>query len=168
MAVTQPAPPQHKALDRAFDTVIVAKGIFGAIELAAGIAMFFVAPDTVRSWLSWVSAHFHHSARPSHLWHFFEHLADRLDASATGFAAVYLAVHGVVKLIIVVGLLRGRGWAFPLMIWVTVAFILYQVWEMLHHFTWPMVLLTLFDLVVLWLTTSEWRVRRERALAVAV
>lgn len=159
------AQQEHKALDNAFDTVIIAKGVFGLIEFGAGIAMFFVSPDAMRSWLSKLTAHFHHSESHSHLWQWFEHLADRIDVHATVFAAVYLAAHGLVKLVIVVGLLRGQAWAFPVMVWVTVAFIVYQIWEMAHHFSWAMAALTIFDFVVLWLTLSEWRARRARTSA---
>jgi uncharacterized membrane protein len=44
------------------------------------------------------------------------HLSGGLTGSAVRFAAAYLVVHGIVKVVLVVALLRTELWAYPWMI----------------------------------------------------
>jgi uncharacterized membrane protein len=67
-----------------------------------------------------------------------------------------------VKVVLVWAVLRDRLWAYPWMIAFLGIFIVYQAYRIVVRITLGMVLLTLFDLVVVWLTVREYRRNRER------
>ena len=71
----------------------------------------------------------------------------------------YLLVHGVIKLALVAGLLRGLRWMFPLALIVLAAFIGYQLYRFAHIPSWSLGLFTLLDVVVVALIAREWRVQ---------
>lgn len=89
---------------------------------------------------------------------------EHLSGSDQVFAGVYLLVHGVVKLWLVIGLLRGRLSFYPVSLAVFALFIAYQLYRYgFTHSAWLLVLNGL-DLVVIFLTWHEYRVlRRLRA-----
>ena len=53
-----------------------------------------------------------------------------LTGSAVTFAALYLLVHGIVKIVLVAALLRNQAWAYPWMIGFLVIFIGYQLYRL--------------------------------------
>lgn len=150
----------HRLLDRVFAASLILKGIDAALELGGGVLLLFAAPDFVAQILSWASAHWMSGpAGPTSIGLWFEHLAESMNANATIFGAVYLTLHGVVKVVLVFGLLRKWMWAYPSAIAALSAFIAYQCYELIVHFTWWMLLLTLFDLAIVAMTAREWQLR---------
>ena len=85
-------------------------------------------------------------------------LAASLETSQQ-FFALYLASHGLVKLAVVAALWRGYLWAYPLALAVMALFILYQLYRLSLEMSWPLVGLTLFDLIVVALIWTEYRAR---------
>ena len=82
--------------------------------------------------------------------------------SATLFGAVYLLIHGVVKVFLVVAVLRDKLWAYLWLIGFLVAFIGWQGYELVRHFTWGLAALTAFDILIVVLTVREYRIHRAR------
>ena len=78
------------------------------------------------------------------------------------YSALYLLSHGVVKLVLVWGLLRNKLWAYPASLAVLSLFILYQVIKIVQNHSIPLILLTVFDFVVMWLIWHEYRLLQSR------
>ena len=72
------------------------------------------------------------------------------------------------KLLLVVGLLRNKLWAYPWSLVALALFIAYQVYRFTHPHGAGLVALTLFDLVMMWLIWHEWRVRQRLRPAAAL
>ncbi len=72
------------------------------------------------------------------------------------FASLYLLSHGAVKLVLVIALLRNKLWAYPLMIVTLALFVCYQIYRFALSHSVLMILLTLFDVVVIFLTWLEY------------
>jgi uncharacterized membrane protein len=93
---------------------------------------------------------------------------DHFSLSTRNFTAAYLLSHGVIKLWLIIGLLRGKLRYYPLAIAVFGAFIVYQLYRFtLSQSPW-LVLITVVDLVVIALTWQEYRARhkhQERSLS---
>ena len=83
--------------------------------------------------------------------------AHNLAGSAVAFAAVYLLVHGIIKIVLVVALLRNQAWAYPWMIGFLLVFIGYQLYRLALSPTFGLTALTIFDALIVWLTWREWR-----------
>lgn len=78
------------------------------------------------------------------------------------YAAVYLLAHGLVKVVLVAALLMNRIWAYPWMIAVLMAFIGYQLYQIAVSSTAGLVALTVFDVLVVFLTWREYGTQRAR------
>ena len=82
------------------------------------------------------------------------------------FAAFYLLSHGVIKIFLVVGLLRNKLWAYPSAIVVYFLFIAYQLYRFTYTHSVFLVLLTVFDLFVIWLTWHEYKVVNKNQITI--
>jgi uncharacterized membrane protein len=147
-------------LDVTFVVGIVAKGLDGIVELVGGLLLLSVTPATIDRFVVNITQH-ELSEDPNDL--FATHLlrlSSGLTGSAVRFAAAYLLLHGVVKVVLVVALLRTKLWAYPWTIGFLVVFIVYQLYRIaLTPAAW-LVALTVFDAAVTWLTWREWRKQR--------
>ncbi|HXD27143.1 MAG TPA: DUF2127 domain-containing protein [Arthrobacter sp.] len=149
---------------RFFAIGIVAKGLDGLLELVGGILLLFSTPGSIRHLVALLTQE-ELSEDPG------DFIATRLVAGSVGltgsalvFGAVYLVLHGLVKVVLVVALLRDKRWAYPWMIAVLLAFIAYQVFEIVVHPTTGLVALTVFDVFVVVLTWHEYRRLRSTVL----
>jgi uncharacterized membrane protein len=73
------------------------------------------------------------------------------------FASLYLLSHGLVKAVLVICLWMNKLWAYPLTIAVFAAFVIYQIYRFTHTHSVALVILTLFDLLLIFLTWKEYQ-----------
>jgi uncharacterized membrane protein len=81
------------------------------------------------------------------------------------FAAWYLLSHGIVKTILLIGLVKEYLWAFPASLVIFSAFLMYQVYLLIfktHSFL--LLGLTIFNVIFIWLIYHEYRIRKLVAL----
>lgn len=115
--------------DRIFEVGIIAKGLNGAAELVGGLLLLVVTPNKIQHLVA-VLTQGELSEDPNDVVaRYLLHTSAGLTGSAVTFGAVYLLLHGVVKVVLVVALLRNRLWAYPWLIGVLVVFIGYQVYR---------------------------------------
>jgi uncharacterized membrane protein len=150
----------NDALDRTFEIGILLKGLDGVLELIGAALLLTVSPGTINRIASALTQHElsedPHDVIATHLLR----LSHGLTGSAVGFAAAYLLLHGMVKVVLVVALLRNKLWAYPWMIAFLVAFIGYQLYRIALDFTVGLTVLTVFDAIIVWLTWREYRKQR--------
>ena len=77
------------------------------------------------------------------------------------FYAVYLLSHGLIKAVLVIGLLREKLWAYPASFAVFGAFIAYQLYRYSFTHDIGLILLSIFDLFVIYLAVHEYRLLRK-------
>jgi uncharacterized membrane protein len=159
----------HDALDRTFQISIVLKGLDGLLEIIGGLLLLAVSPAQINRIVVNLTQHElskdPHDYVATHLLHY----TQGLTGASVNFAVFYLLSHGIVKVILVVALLRNKRWAYPGLIVVLVAFIVYQLYRIALEPTAPLVALTVFDAFVVWLTWREWtRVRAQARQRAAV
>ena len=76
--------------------------------------------------------------------------------------SVYLLSHGTLKILLIVGLLRKKLWAYPAAITIFSLFVVYQVYRFSYsHSAW-LVALTTVDIVIIVLTWHEYRMLRTK------
>jgi uncharacterized membrane protein len=144
-------------LDRIFDISLILKGLDGLLELVGGVLLLLVSPARLTSIVMLLTQH-ELSQDPkdfiaTHLLAY----AHTLSTAVTLFAATYLLVHGIVKVVLVVSLLKEQLWAYPWMIGFLVIFILYQMYRIILHVSVGLIALTLFDCFIVLLTVLEYR-----------
>lgn len=84
-------------------------------------------------------------------------LSASISPQSQTFAALYLLSHGLVKGLLVIGLLRNKPWAYPASLAVFSLFIAYQVIKWTSSHSPLLVALTVFDLIVMWLIWHEYK-----------
>jgi uncharacterized membrane protein len=71
--------------------------------------------------------------------------AQRLSLASEHFAALYLLSHGVIKILLVVGLLSRKLWVDPIAVVVFAAFIVYQLYRYSFTHAIGLIALSLFS-----------------------
>ena len=75
-----------------------------------------------------------------------------------GLIAFYLFTRGFIKLALIVAMLKQYVFAYPWSLVVLAAFVIYQIYELVHTHSLGILAVTLFDLVVMWFIWKEWRI----------
>ena len=85
------------------------------------------------------------------------HAFSHLSSDAKLFGSIYLVAHGVVKIFLFAGLLRGKLWSFPTAIAILSVFIGYQVYRLTLHDSVGLLCLTVFDCIIVALIWREYK-----------
>jgi uncharacterized membrane protein len=149
-------------LDRAFLVGIIGKGLNGGAEVVGGLLLLFLTPDQIQHIaVAWTHGELSEDPNDIIATHLL-HTADGLTGPGLLFGAVYLLVHGVVKVVLVTALLLNKLWAYPWMIVVLLLFITYQLYRIVLNPTAGLIGLTIFDIVIVALTWREYQQQRRR------
>ncbi len=156
--------PVSPALHRTFEVGMVLKGLDGVLEVVGGILLLVVSPQAIAHIVRVLTAHELSEDPHDLVARYLLHTAGHLTAGTTLFGAIYLLSHGVAKAVLVALVLRGKLWAYPWMIALLVAFIVYQLYRITAvHFSAGLTALTVFDVALVWLTWREYQSRRSRS-----
>lgn len=152
-------------LDRTFFASLILKLLDGVVELASGFVLLLVTPDQIRRAAAAVTGG--ELAEDPHdlVANLLVRYASELSVSTTTFSAFHFLAHGAVKVLLAGAVLRNKLWAYPWLIAFLVAFLGWQAYQLVAHFTVGLLLLTLFDLLIVYLTAREYA--RQRALRAA-
>src|SRR3989344_3386375 len=154
---------KERRIYRFFEISVLLKGANAILEIAGGILAFVVSPAAVQS----ITAYFTNAElgqNPDDV--IATQLVGWANAYATAshqeFIALYLLTLGIIKIVLVVALLRGFAWAFPTALAVFGLLALYQLYLLLWHYTLGLLVLTVFDLVVIYFIRRQWQVVKKR------
>jgi len=149
-------------LDRVFWISLTLKGLDGVLELIGGVLLLVVTPSQIGAIARILTQHELVEDPNDFIANTVLNFTSHLDISTSLFGAVYLLLHGLVKVVLVWAVLRDRLWAYPWMIAFLIAFIAYQSYQLILSFSWGLLLLTLFDAFVVWITWREYGIHRAR------
>ena len=152
---------QEKRIHQIFVVSVVAKGLHALLEIAGGLALYLISTEAI--------------VHAIHRWTYGELMKDRRDWVANhllqfaqtfsvaehDFYAFYLLSHGLIKSVLVVGLLRQKLWAYPASVAVFGAFIAYQLYRYSYTRDVGLIVLSIFDLFVIYLAVHEYRLLRK-------
>lgn len=146
----------HRALNDTFTVAVLLKGAAGVVETVGGLLLLVIHGDTLNNLaVSWTRSEL---SKDPH-----DFVARNILRVAHGlhgrpvFAAAYLLSHGAVKIILVAAMLRNKLWAYPATLAFLAAFIVYQAYRFALAASLGLALLTLFDLVVMWVVWREYQ-----------
>jgi uncharacterized membrane protein len=147
---------EEKNIHLVFEVSLFLKGAFAIAEVLAGIGVYFVTQQFLFRLVERVTREELLEDRRDWIANYLFQSAQHFSVSTRNFTAVYLLSHGVVKLWLIVGLLRGKLRYYPIAIAVFGLFILYQLYRFnLTHSVW-LLLITAVDMVVIGLTWHEY------------
>ncbi len=151
-------------LSGAFRVSLILKGADAALETAGGVLFLLVSPSALGRIVVALTQHELSEDPGDPVVGLLRHAAEHFGGARL-FGAVYLLSHGVSKIVLIAEIFRGRLWAYPAMLVLLAAFIGYQSYRLTRVFTVGMLALTLFDVIVVWLTWREFGRQRARLSA---
>lgn len=134
------------------------KALDGVLEFVGGLLLMTASVPQIDRWVWRLTADFGDGPM-AHLAHWLRLGADNFSTDDKHFATQYLLIEGVIKLGLVVGLLRGVRWSYPVGLLLLALFCIYQADRLVHHYSWMLAGLAVVNLVVMALIAIEWRVR---------
>lgn len=133
------------------------KGLDGAVEASGAILLALVPQAAVRSFVADVLARDLLGPPDGSLArHFVSGTAEFASGDRT-FAVTYLALHGVIKLALVVALVRKWRPAYPVAVVVLGAFVLYELYRATQTHSVLLPVLAALDVAVIVLVLREYR-----------
>ena len=155
-------------LDKVFEGGVILKGIDGALEFLGGLLLFFVTPQQLHSFITFITRRELLEDPHDKVANFLLQATSHISAGGRTFVIMYLWLHAIVKLVAVFGLLKNKQWAYPFSFITLGLLMLYQLYTIAFiKASLGMVLLTVFDAVVLGLIWREYRKIRSDRLRVA-
>ncbi|TAK56994.1 DUF2127 domain-containing protein [Patescibacteria group bacterium] len=153
MAITE------KSIHRIFFISLILKGLNALLEILGGILFLFsgvfskillllIKGELIEDPTDFFANHF-------------SKLVPYLSVHTELFASFYLLSHGIIKIILVVNLLRNKAWAYPVTIGVLGLFVAYQIYYFTYHHFLFLILLTLLDVILMYLTWHEYRLLKK-------
>ena len=154
-----PEPEKEVAYRRLFDIALVIKGIDGVIEVLAGALIAFIAPAAITGWFARIAGD-ELTREPNGLTaHAVHTLAQALAASGHWLIALYLVLHGLIKVLLVIGIFTGKRIAYPLFMAALVIFGIYEIYRGIARHEVFLQALAVLDFAILLLTVHEYRTR---------
>ena len=154
----------EKQIHRLFKIGVVLKGLDGAVEAIAGLALFFTTTASLRNLVDWLTAgelqEDPNDFVANHLVDFFQHLS----VNTKYFAAIYLLAYGIAKVGLVAGLLRGKLWAYPTALIALGLFLCYQIYRFSHTHSLALGCFSLIDVFILAVIWREYQYLKARRI----
>ena len=164
--MSTPVSPAARRTEQLFKLALVVKGIDGAAELVGALVLLLISGETVNRLIGEILGRDLLGPPDGSLArHFVAGTAEFASGNRT-FAIVYLALHGVLKLVLVAALLRKWVPAYPAAVVVLGLFVIYEVYRAFHTGSVLLPFLAALDIAIIVLVIREYRVlRRERRVA---
>ena len=146
-----------RTVHAAFEITLFAKAAFAVLEILGGVGAYIVPQAVVLRLVERIGREELLEGHRDFMTHHLFEWAQGFSISTRHFTAVYLLSHGVIKLWLIIGLLRGKMSYYPTAIAIFCAFIVYQLYR--FHFThsiW-LIVITVIDAVVIFLAACEYR-----------
>lgn len=147
-------------LHRLFLIGVFIKGLDGLLELTSGILLLLVSRADLNNVVLNLTAPELAEDPDDLIANFLRHAVHHLSLNTKYFASIYLLIHGAVKVSLMVGLLRGKLWAYRPALFVLVIFVLYQIYRYSHTHSLALLVFTVLDVLIILLVFFEYRSRR--------
>ncbi len=146
----------QKILDYFFQIGVLLKGINGALELLGSFIFLFFSTAKIDRFLIWISSSEIAEDPKDLIANWLINSANQLSVNAKVFIGLYLLSHGLVKVVLVIALLKNKLWSYPASIIFLLIFVAYQIERLISHFSIGFLILTIFDLFIIFLIWQEY------------
>lgn len=146
----------EKNLHLTFEISIFLKAIYAFLEMLAGLA-FMLMPDVSISALVDLFMEDLRADNPENIiTQYGITFLNNFTPSTQHFVALFLVIHGSVKLFVVIGLLRKKTWSYPVAGIVFSFFIVYQLQRYFHTHSPFLLFISALDFMIILLTWHEY------------
>jgi uncharacterized membrane protein len=149
---------------RAFDAVVLLKGLNGVLELISGFALIFISNAAILVWARIITRNEISEDAHDFVANALLRWAENFGRDSRLFVASYLLFHGAAKVSFATMLMRGVSWAYPAAIAFFGAFVAYAAYRLSMGWSLPLAGFILLDVLTIWLVWREWRMRKTKGL----
>ena len=139
---------------------MILKGIDGLLEVVGGVLVLIFGAPGVGGVVAFLTQHELAEDPRDLVAGFLVRHTEHLGVATVHFAAAYLLVHGIIKVGLAIGLLRGRRGVFPLALAFLGLFLVYQGYRMLLMPSAALAVLIVVDAAILALIWKEYTATR--------
>src|SRR5260221_10518254 len=150
----------ERRIHQIFEISVLLKGAHALIECIGGLVLAFVSTSAITSLVNTLTQDELIEDPNDFVATHLLSLAQNFTVSTQHFYALYLLSHGVIKAVLVIGLLRNKLWAYPVSLVVLGVFIVYQLYRYSDTRGFCLIVLTVFDVIVVGLIWHEYRLVR--------
>ena len=143
-----------------FRASVLVKGTVAVLECLGGAAVALARDDKVAEMIARWSERFLVEGTHGFLARHIIGWAQNISLETQHFIALYLLSHGIIKLVVVIGLLREKRWSYPVSLTALVIFIVYQLYRYSYTHGIGLLLLSAFDLLLIALIWHEYKLIR--------
>jgi uncharacterized membrane protein len=140
-----------------FRISILLKGIYSFLEFIAGAVLLFITSNKIYFIIHEVFKNELLEDAQDFIANSLLNLVGSMPSAIKQFIAVYLIIHGIIKLILIIALWKEKRAAYPVAIIVFSFFIIYQIYKYILHPSLVLLVLTDLDMLIIILTWLEWR-----------
>lgn len=155
---------QEKRIGELFELSVLLKGIHSVIEIAGGLLLFAVPTSVFTRMVTWVTQNELLEDPHDLIATSLMHLSEQLSVGGKVFGSLYLLSHGLIKIVLVIALLKNKLWAYPWSLAALSLFIIYQLYRFTFTHSLALVILTIFDLAVMWLIWREYQIVKKHLI----
>lgn len=148
---------KEKIEHRLFNIDIFLKGTHALIEIIGGVLTFLISPDFILRFVTKITQGELLEDPNDFFTRYLINFAQNFSIGTKQFVALYLLFHGIVNLVIVIGLFKRKKWAYHISFVALTLFVFYQIYRYAYHPGVSMIILTIFDLITIWLIWREYR-----------
>ncbi len=147
---------EEKNIRQIFTISVLLKAANAVLEIIGGTLLLWTG--TITRYVSYLAQNELIQDPGDFLANTVQHYLSYFSEHSPLFAAFYLLSHGIIKIFLAIGLLRGKVWAYPCAIVVFILFIVYQIYRYTYTHSFFLILLSLFDIFVVVLTWHEYKI----------
>lgn len=149
-------------IHRVFEVALILKAFHSILEILASILVGLISTDTVLQLAKWVTQSELLEDPNDLIAGYILKVARDFSLGGRSGVVAFLASHGIVKLTLVLSILKGWQWAYPAFMLALAGLIGFQSFQLSYHFSFGLAALTLFDVLILFLTWHEYRLVRAK------
>lgn len=152
-------------LHRLFWVTVAIHGLDGLLEIIGAILMLVASRVDLVNIAVYLTAPELAEDPDDLVANYLRHAVIHLSANTKSFVTVYLLFNGLVKLSLMIGIVRGKLWAYPTACGLIGLFVCYQAYRISHTHSVALMVLMLIEMLTLYLIWREYRLRIRHAAA---
>jgi uncharacterized membrane protein len=150
----------ERSIHRVFEASVLLKAAHAVVECVGGVALYLISTAEITALVRWATQDELIEDPADFLANHLRQAAENFSVGSKSFYAFYLLSHGIIKLALAVGLLRGKLWSYPASLAVFGLFIVYQLYRYSYTHALGLLALTVLDIVVIALVWHEYQLVR--------
>lgn len=155
----------ERRIHQIFEISLLLKGAHALIECIGSVALYLASKGSIVALVNMITQEELIEDPTDFVAAHLLSAAQNFSVGSKEFYAFYLLSHGAIKILLVIGLLKNRLWAYPGSLVALGLFVLYQLYRFSYTHSYGLILLTIFDLFLMVLIWHEYKLVRRRVPA---